>query len=251
MNGPTNFRAPGSDIRLLMVDLPTILSDLLQDAFASIPDIQAVQPINDVQYLLDSTKVGTADVILLGSSQVENISSAVTVLDVLPDRHKNAKVIAVTQNPGYGEVISLFRAGVRGVICSSTLRFEMLCKSIRCVHQGQIWASNEQLSYLVSSVMRPKCTDVTDSLGRRILTTREQQVLHLLADGLSNSELASVLQLSEHTVKNHLFRIYDKLGVSNRMEAVLYALTPRNIPPASRLPASTISSNKIRMIKAC
>jgi DNA-binding NarL/FixJ family response regulator len=250
MNGSTNFRASGTNIRLLVVDLPTILSELLQNAFESIHDIQVMQPINDVQHLLDPLKVGTADVILLGSSQVENISSAVAVLDVLPDRHKNAKVIAVTQKPGYSEVISLFRAGVRGVICNSNLRFEMLCKSIRCVHQGQIWANNEQLSYLVSSVMRPKCADVTDSLGRRILTTREQQVLHLLADGLSNSELATVLQLSEHTIKNHLFRIYDKLGVSNRMEAVLYALTPRDAKPTLKVASTTISQNKIRMIKA-
>ncbi len=52
-------------------------------------------------------------------------------------------------------------------------------------------------------------------------------MLHLLADGLSNRDLAKTLKLSEHTVKNHLFRIFDKLGVSNRMEAVLYAISQR------------------------
>src|SRR5258708_34209699 len=95
-----------------------------------------------------------------------------------------------------------------------------------------MWDSSEQVAYLVSSVSRPKSTDVTDSKGRPLLTAREQQVLHLLADGLSNYELATVLRLSEHTVKNHLFRIYDKLGVSNRMEAALYALTLRATVPA-------------------
>ena len=181
---------------------------------------------------------------------MENISSAVALLEVLPDRYKDAKVIVITQKPGYGEVIALFREGVKGILCSSNLRFDLLCKSIRCVHQGQIWASNEQLAYLVSSVSRPRSTDVTDSHGRPLLTAREQQVLHLLADGLSNYELATVLRLSEHTVKNHLFRIYDKLGVSNRMEAVLYALTPRNTLPVPAAVAPAVPSSKVRMIKA-
>ncbi len=246
----TNINGPDNSIRLLMANLPTILSDLLTDAFEAVPDIEVIQPANDMQQLLDASESGTADVILLGSSRVENICSAVAILDVLPERHKDAKVIVITQKPGYGEVISLFRAGVKGIICSLNLRFEMLCKSVRCVHEGQIWASNEQLAYLVSSVSHPKSTDVTDSRGRPLLTAREQQVLHLLADGLSNLELATVLRLSEHTIKNHLFRIYDKLGVSNRMEAVLYALTPRNTVPAAAAVMKAAPPNKVRMIKA-
>ncbi|NYF79620.1 response regulator transcription factor [Granulicella arctica] len=236
-------------IRLLMANLPIMVCDLLRSAFAQVPDIQIVEPINDVQQLLDISKKGTADIILLGSSRVENIFSAVAIIDALPECYKDAKVIVLTQRPGYAEVISLFRAGVRGIFCSSNLQFNMLCKSIRRVHEGQIWASNEQLGHLVSSVSRPKSTDVTDSHGRPLLTTREQQVLHLLADGMSNHELATMLRLSEHTVKNHLFRIYDKLGVSNRMEAVLYALTPRNTLPAPVAPTSKVASSKIRMIK--
>jgi len=250
MYGLTEKQGPTVGIKLLMADLPIMLSDLLQGALESVPDIQVVKQVNDLQHLLDASKNGTADVMLLGSSRVENICSAVAVIDVLPDRHKDAKVIVLTQKPGYAEVISLFRAGVRGILCSADLRFDLLCKSIRCVHQGQIWASNEQLAHLVSSVSRPKSTDVTDSHGRPLLTAREQQVLHLLADGLSNYELATVLKLSEHTIKNHLFRIYDKLGVSNRMEAVLYALTPRNTLSVPARAVGETTSSKVRMIKA-
>jgi DNA-binding NarL/FixJ family response regulator len=233
-----------------MANLPIMLCDLLQSAFEAVSDIKIAEPCNDLQYLLDISKTDSADVILLGSSRVENICSAVTILDSLPTRYKDSKVIVLTQKPDYAEVISLFRAGVKGILCSTNLRFELLCKSIRSVQQGQIWASNEQLAYLVSSVSRPKSTDVTDSKGRPLLTAREQQVLHLLADGLSNYELATVLRLSEHTVKNHLFRIYDKLGVSNRMEAVLYALTPRTSTPAPPDSVGGTTSSKIRMIKA-
>lgn len=227
-----------------------MLCDLLQGAFATVPDIELMEPLNDVQHLLDVSKLSSADVILLGSSRVDNVCSAVAILDSLPERHKDAKIIALTQNPDYAEVISLFRAGVKGILCSADLRFDLLCKCIRCVHQGQIWANNELLTHLVSSLSHPKSREVTDVYGRPLLTAREQQVLHLLADGLSNCELANVLKLSEHTVKNHLFRIYDKLGVSSRMEAVLYALTPRSTLPAPMIVRNANRSSKIRMIKA-
>jgi DNA-binding NarL/FixJ family response regulator len=250
MNGFTEKKGSVDGIRLLMANLPIMLCDLLQSAFEPVPDIKIVGPINDVRHLLDFSKGDTADVILLGSSRVENICSAVAILDALPVSYKDAKAIVLTQKPGYAEVISLFRAGVRGILCSADLRFDLLCKSIRSVFQGQIWASNEQLAYLVSSVSRPKSTDVTDAHGRPLLTAREQQVLHLLADGLSNYELATVLSLSEHTIKNHLFRIYDKLGVSNRMEAVLYALTPRDTLPVPVGTGSKAPSNKVRVIRA-
>ena len=72
--------------------------------------------------------------------------------------------------------------------------------------------------------------------GASLLSSREEQVLQLLANGLSNRELASVMKLSEHTVKNHLFRIFDKLGVSNRLEAVLYAMNQRERRPMAPMP---------------
>jgi DNA-binding CsgD family transcriptional regulator len=92
---------------------------------------------------------------------------------------------------------------------------------------GQIWANASQLDLLIRSLSLPRSLKVTNVLGDSLLSNREEQVLHLLADGLSNRELAAALKLSEHTVKNHLFRIFDKLGVSSRMEAVLYAMSQR------------------------
>jgi len=66
---------------------------------------------------------------------------------------------------------------------------------------------------------------VVNADGMRLLTKREEDVVRLLAEGLQNREIAKVLGLSEHTVKNYLFHIYDKLGVSSRVELVLYAVS--------------------------
>jgi DNA-binding NarL/FixJ family response regulator len=236
-------------IRLFMASLPTMLCDLLQNAFTAVNDIRIVGPVNDLQYLLDASNRDQVDVILLGSSPVDNFDGAISVLEALPERHHNAKTIIFTQPFDHADVIPLFRAGAKGILSGQDLRFDLLCKSIRCVHDGQIWANNELIACLVSSLAYPKAMDVTDFHGRSLLTSREQEVLCLLADGLSNCDLAIALKLSEHTIKNHLFRIYDKLGVSSRMEAVLYALTPRRSP---RLPIATVqkpASNRITMLK--
>ena len=240
-------RTSPSRIRLVIANLPVMICDLLKGALRAIPDIYLLEPTNDVRHLLDISKADSADVILLGSARQENIASVITIMESLPSRYAKSRVIVLTQNSDYTEVIALFRSGARGLLNSEDLNFDLLCKSIRCVHQGEIWANNEQLAYLVSSLAHPRSREVTDSYGKPLLTTREQQVLHLLAEGLSNYELAEELKLSEHTIKNHLFRIYDKLGVSTRMEAVLYALTPRK---TRRVSSIQEHSSKIRAIKA-
>jgi DNA-binding CsgD family transcriptional regulator len=66
--------------------------------------------------------------------------------------------------------------------------------------------------------------------GLAILTAREEDILHLLAEGLSNRDIATTLKLSEHTIKNHLFHVFDKLGVSSRMEAVVYSFNHVEVP---------------------
>jgi DNA-binding NarL/FixJ family response regulator len=249
MKRVTEEKTPPGIIKVVLANLPIMLCELLQGAFQVVPDIRIVLPANDVQHLLNAAEPLPVDVILIGSSKTDALS-AVSILQSLPDTYKNARAVVLTQDPDYAEVISLFRAGAKGIFSSADLRFELLCKCIRCVHQGQIWAKNELLVHLVSSLSHPKSTNVIDRHGKPLLTTREQQVLHLLSDGLSNSELATVLKLSEHTIKNHLFRIYDKLGVSNRMEAVLYALTPHNTHhPVQHRSANPLASNKITIIK--
>jgi DNA-binding NarL/FixJ family response regulator len=244
----TEERTSHGAIRVMVANLPIILCELLQGAFQAVPDINIVLPANDLQHLLNAAEPLPVDVILIGSSKSDSVG-AVSILQSIPDAYKSARIVVLTQDPDYTEVISLFRAGAKGIFGSADLRFELLCKCIRCVHQGQIWAKNELLAHLVSSLSHPRSTNVIDRHGKPLLTTREQQVLHLLSDGLSNSELATVLKLSEHTIKNHLFRIYDKLGVSNRMEAVLYALTPRNPYPVQNRASNLMPSNKITIIK--
>jgi len=88
-----------------------------------------------------------------------------------------------------------------------------------------VWANSEQLQYLVETVTQVPSLRMVNARGIKLLTPREEQVVALVADGLSNREVARELGLSEHTVKKYLFHIFDKLGISSRVELVLYAVS--------------------------
>lgn len=135
-------------------------------------------------------------------------------------------------------VVNAFRSGARGVLCHAEAHFRDVCKCIRCVHDGQVWANSQQLSCVLDVVARVPALRVLNSCGDHLLTGREEQVVALVSDGLSNREVARELNLSEHTIKKYLFRIFDKLGISTRVELVLYALSHGNSREAEWIPGN-------------
>jgi two-component system nitrate/nitrite response regulator NarL len=119
-------------------------------------------------------------------------------------------------------VVDAFRGGARGVYCRG-YSFNALPKCIRKVHEGQIWVSNPELEFLLELVISLRPLKVQQTGGMTLLTSRERDVVRLVAEGMRNQEIALKLNLSEHTVRNYLLRIFDKLGISSRVELVLYA----------------------------
>ena len=95
--------------------------------------------------------------------------------------------------------------------------------------QGEIWASKTELCYLLEALSDSAPAPITDSKGLNLLTKREEDVVRLVAEGLTNREISERLSLSEHTVRNYLFRIFDKLGISSRVELVLRTFEPTHL----------------------
>ncbi len=91
--------------------------------------------------------------------------------------------------------------------------------------EGQIWLGNAELEHVLAALSQARPLRVVNPEGSSLLSPREEEVVHLVAEGLGNREIAEQMELSEHTVKNYVFHIFDKLGVSNRVELVLYALS--------------------------
>jgi DNA-binding NarL/FixJ family response regulator len=102
-------------------------------------------------------------------------------------------------------------------------------KCLACVHRGQIWATSQELTYVLQALREPRPLRVIETDGSAPLTEREMAVVRCVADGLTNKEVAAKLGVSPHTIKNYLFRIFDKIGVSSRIELIYYAMSQTHV----------------------
>jgi DNA-binding NarL/FixJ family response regulator len=121
-------------------------------------------------------------------------------------------------------VLAAFRAGAHGIL-SRRESLDSLKKCVCCVHRGQVWASSYQLRMVLETLRSALPTQLVDFSGRALLCKREREVVRAIAEGMTNREIAEHLKLSPHTVKNYIYKIFDKLGVSSRVEVVLYAVS--------------------------
>ncbi len=103
-----------------------------------------------------------------------------------------------------------------------------LCKCIRAVYEGQVWAGSGEMAQILDALRSAAPIQVTDANGTELLTARQKQIVSLVAEGLTNREISQQIHLSEHTVKNYIFKIFDRLGVSNRAELIIYTLQQQN-----------------------
>ena len=151
--------------------------------------------------------------------------------------HAQTRIVMLLDSSERGQVVEAFRAGARGVFSRSE-SLKSLAKCIFCVSQGQIWANSKELKFLLEALGEALPLRVIDARGTELLSRREQEVVRCVAEGLSNREIAQRLGLTEHTVKNYLFRIFDKLGVSKRVEVVLYAYSLSSSSDALHSPSA-------------
>lgn len=141
------------------------------------------------------------------------------------------RCIMLMDDSDHQTVTDAFRVGARGVFKRSA-SMQLLSRCVAAVHGGQIWASSADLHQLLGALEAAVPFRCVNSQGDALLTKREQEIVPLVAQGLTNKEISSRLCVSEHTIKNHLFRIYDKLGISSRVELILYAVTDRDAEAA-------------------
>jgi DNA-binding NarL/FixJ family response regulator len=144
--------------------------------------------------------------------------------DQLPTR-----VICVTAAEDDRDVVRAMRLGARGVVLKQSAT-DLLVKSIHRVYAGEIWLDN----HMTAEVMKAfaKSSETGPRREKPLLSDREKEIVQLVAQGFRNKEIGEKLFISEQTVKNHLHNIFDKLGVSDRLELALYAIHHRLIDKA-------------------
>jgi DNA-binding NarL/FixJ family response regulator len=163
------------------------------------------------------------DIAVINASLGDGPVSGYMVLRELNGFKGKTKVIMMIPGCERDLVIDAFHKGARGVFCRvHSLR--LLSKCIRTVHKGQVWAGNEEIEHLLAVLAQLTPLRVLKASNMPLLTRREAEVVCLLAEGRGNRDISLKLNVTEHTIRNYLSNIYEKLGISNRVELVLYTI---------------------------
>ena len=213
-------------IRVAIADDHPIFRDGLRKLLEHEEDIVVVGEVSsgaECPALLAKVK---PDILLLDLRMPDK--DGLTLLEEMNFDSMQSRVIVLTATEDDRDVIRAMRLGARGVVLKQSAS-DLLIKSIRKVAGGEIWLDKR----MTSEVMRAfaKSTET----GRRekpLLSDREKEIVQLVAQGYRNREIGEKLFISEQTVKNHLHNIFDKLGVSDRLELALYAIHHRITDPA-------------------
>jgi len=167
-----------------------------------------------------------ADVAVIGARLEEDALAGFGVTREILAAHSRLSAIMILDSSKPTMVVEAFRAGATGIF-SRDQSSELLCKCIHAVHQGQVWASSKELLFMIEALGTTLAPKPVGLRGSSVLTKREEGVVHLVAEGLTNRDISHQLNLSEHTVRNYLFRIFNKVGTSSRLELALYAIDRR------------------------
>jgi two-component system, NarL family, nitrate/nitrite response regulator NarL len=211
-------------IRVLVADDHAIFRDGLRKLLDSAGDIAIVGEApngNECVRLMNKLK---PDILLLDLRMPEK--DGLSVLENVNFDSLQTRVIVVTAAEDDRDIVRAMRLGARGVVLKQSAS-DLLVKSIRKVHQGEIWLDNRMTAEVINAFK--KSSEGGARREKPLLSEREREIVQLVAQGFRNREIGEKLFISEQTVKNHLHNIFDKLGVSDRLELALYAIHHRLI----------------------
>jgi DNA-binding NarL/FixJ family response regulator len=216
--------AASEAMNVLIADSNRMQSELLTGALRRHPEFHIFACPMDTVSILHSAASTFPRVALLSFNASGNLPEEILTLRRFHLSHPGVPKIVLVESCSRDLVISVFRSGARGIFPITEANLRLLCKCILRVAAGQIWANSAQLNFIMDLISEVPSLRVLNSSGDSLLTPREEQVVALVAEGLSNRQIAIELNLSEHTIKKYLFRIFEKLGISSRVELVLYAV---------------------------
>jgi len=216
--------ATSDAIGVLIADSNRMQAQLLTSALRRHPDLDIVTCPMDTASILKAVSAKPPRIAVLSLDTPAHVAETVITLRRFHLSHPQIPKVLLVDTCDRELVVSAFRSGARGVFPITNSDLRLLCKCLLRVAAGQIWANTEQLNYLIDLISEVPSLRVLNSGGSSLLTPREEQVVALVAEGMGNREIARELNLSEHTIKKYLYRVFEKLGISTRVELVLYAV---------------------------
>jgi len=210
-------------ISVLIADSTPMGTELLAGAVERDPHFQIIRALAGDAELMQVASQVRPEVAVISAGLGGDASKGCEIARELRLASPATKAILLMDHRHREVVVEAFRAGARGVFCRAG-SIEELCKCIDRVWRGQIWAGCNEITYVLDALVQAAPLKLAP-LGTALLSRREKEVVRYVAEGMSNREIAGRLKLSEHTIKNYLFRIFDKLGVSSRAELVFLAFS--------------------------
>ena len=213
-------------IRIVIADDHPIVRDGLRKLLSLETDMQLVGEAGDGREVIDLVQQLDPDILLLDLRMPS--LDGLSALQTLQQTNRRTRVIVLTASDDKNEFVQAMKLGCSGIVLKQTAP-ELIVKSIRKVNAGEIWLD----SHTTAAVMRQFAAPGSEAAAggapgkpreRSPLSTREREIVSLVAQGYKNKEMAEKMFISEQTVKNHLHNIFDKLGVSDRLELALYAI---------------------------
>jgi DNA-binding NarL/FixJ family response regulator len=202
-------------IRVVLAEDHHVVRTAFAALLAKEPDIEVVGEVSNTGDLLDRVAELRPDVLLLDAHMPGG--RVITAAKKLRNQYPKVQILVLSAYERSEYIVGLVRAGAAGYVLKHDSS-DMLVTAVRAVAQGEGWLSPRVADILVRSVRN------YDEKPDAKLTEREVDVLRLMARGQRNDEIAEALFITNQTVKNHVRRIFRKLGVETRVDAVLYAI---------------------------
>ncbi len=208
-----------SGIRVILADSQAIYRVGMRKVFALEDDIRVVAQAETLENLYAALQRFPTDVVLL---EGHLIAGTVDTIPELLRRAPDAKLIVQISSSDEGNTVELFRRGVRGVVPRS-ISPDMLVKCVRKIAAGETWIDNQSISWVIDAY-REQASMLTNPKSQPRLSEKELAIITCITRGMRNKEIAFQIGTTEQVVKNYLRKIYDKLGVADRLELALYCL---------------------------
>lgn len=211
--------SPAQAIRVILADSQAIYRVGMRKVFALEDDIRVVAQVETLTNLYAALQRYPTDVVVLEGQLIAGTTDAIPEL---VKRAPDAKIIVQLVESDESNIVELYRRGVRGVVPRS-ISPDLLIKCVRKIAEGETWIDNQSISWVIEAY-RAQASSLTSPRSQPRLSKKELAIISCITRGMRNKEIAYQIGTTEQVIKNYLRKIYDKLGVSDRLELALYCL---------------------------
>jgi DNA-binding NarL/FixJ family response regulator len=217
-----NFRKPQT-VRIVIADDHPIFRDGLRRLLEAEPDLKVLGEASDGAEAVKLARQLKPDILLLDLAMPKH-PGLEALRDLATGGGSPVRVILLTAAAEKNQIVEALQLGARGVVLKDSAT-QLLLKAIHTVMAGEYWVGRESVSNLVQYLRALMQSSSDEARQRKFgLTPRELEIVSAVVAGYSNKEIAEYFKISEDTVKHHLSNIFDKLGVSTRLELALFAV---------------------------